>query len=188
MRDFNKNNRGGGRSGRQFNDRSGGFRGGGRFNRDKDDRQMHDAVCANCGTDCKVPFRPTGDKPIYCSKCFGNREGNENRRSERRDFSNPRDSRSFRGVGANKPQRSTPDYQKQLDEINKKLDIILKALKTSNKAKEEEFTQLKEKPAVPKKELKKKKKAKPKKETIETKKESIVPEEKPTESEEELKL
>lgn len=35
------------------------------------DNQMYDAVCSDCGRDCEVPFKPSGDKPIYCDKCFG---------------------------------------------------------------------------------------------------------------------
>ena len=34
-------------------------------------REMHPVVCAQCGIDTTVPFRPTGDKPVYCSDCFG---------------------------------------------------------------------------------------------------------------------
>jgi CxxC-x17-CxxC domain-containing protein len=33
-------------------------------------REMHPAVCAQCGKDTMVPFRPRGDKPVYCSDCF----------------------------------------------------------------------------------------------------------------------
>ena len=33
-------------------------------------REMHDAVCAQCGKDTQVPFRPSGDRPVYCSNCF----------------------------------------------------------------------------------------------------------------------
>jgi CxxC-x17-CxxC domain-containing protein len=33
-------------------------------------REMHQAVCAQCGKDAIVPFRPTGQKPVYCSDCF----------------------------------------------------------------------------------------------------------------------
>ena len=35
-------------------------------------REMHDAVCANCGAACKVPFEPKSDRPVYCSECFAN--------------------------------------------------------------------------------------------------------------------
>ncbi len=47
--------------------------------------QMHEAVCAECGEICEVPFKPTGDKPVYCSVCFSERQGGD-RRSEGRDF------------------------------------------------------------------------------------------------------
>ena len=33
-------------------------------------RQMHPAVCAQCGIDTQVPFLPRGDRPVYCSDCF----------------------------------------------------------------------------------------------------------------------
>ncbi|SMC47187.1 zinc-ribbon domain containing protein [Papillibacter cinnamivorans] len=33
-------------------------------------RQMYDAVCAECGKPCKVPFEPRNDRPVYCSDCF----------------------------------------------------------------------------------------------------------------------
>ena len=41
----------------------GGFGGGMR-------REMHPAVCADCGKDTEVPFRPRGDRPVYCSDCY----------------------------------------------------------------------------------------------------------------------
>ena len=31
-------------------------------------RQMYDAVCAACGKPCKVPFQPSGERPVYCSE------------------------------------------------------------------------------------------------------------------------
>jgi CxxC-x17-CxxC domain-containing protein len=46
--------------------RSGGGYGGGQ-------REMHPAVCAQCGKDTEVPFRPSGDRPVYCSDCFSKR-------------------------------------------------------------------------------------------------------------------
>ena len=33
-------------------------------------REMHPAVCAECGAETQVPFLPRGDKPVYCSTCF----------------------------------------------------------------------------------------------------------------------
>lgn len=37
-------------------------------------KQMHSATCAECGTACQVPFKPSGDRPVYCSTCFGNQK------------------------------------------------------------------------------------------------------------------
>jgi CxxC-x17-CxxC domain-containing protein len=34
------------------------------------DREMFPAKCAECGKDTQVPFRPRGDKPVYCSDCY----------------------------------------------------------------------------------------------------------------------
>ncbi len=48
--------------------------------------QMYEAICAECGQVCEVPFRPTGDKPVYCTACFAKRQGSQSRRSGGRDF------------------------------------------------------------------------------------------------------
>ncbi len=34
------------------------------------ERQMYPAVCAQCGKDTQVPFQPRGDRPVYCSDCY----------------------------------------------------------------------------------------------------------------------
>jgi CxxC-x17-CxxC domain-containing protein len=38
-------------------------------------RQMFSVVCAQCGKDAEVPFRPTGDRPVYCSDCYRQQAG-----------------------------------------------------------------------------------------------------------------
>lgn len=123
MRDFNKGgSRGGGRG---FGGGGRGFGGGGR--RGGGDREMFDAVCANCGNNCKVPFMPSGNKPVYCSDCFEKENDGGNRRSFDR---NDRPQRGGFGGGFDRPQRSSEtNYQPQLDMINKKLDLILDTLK-----------------------------------------------------------
>ncbi len=37
-------------------------------------REMHDAICASCGIETKVPFKPRNDRPIYCRDCFAGRK------------------------------------------------------------------------------------------------------------------
>lgn len=33
-------------------------------------RQFYPVTCSNCGVQTEVPFRPRGDRPVYCSDCF----------------------------------------------------------------------------------------------------------------------
>lgn len=51
--------------------RNNNFRSGGGNRRFSDrPREMHKATCASCGKECEVPFKPTGEKPVYCRECF----------------------------------------------------------------------------------------------------------------------
>jgi CxxC-x17-CxxC domain-containing protein len=97
--------RGGGRS---FGGGRGGFGGG----RDRRSMDMCDAVCAKCGKDCKVPFKPTGDKPVFCSDCF-EKQGN---------------TRNPVAAGVS---------QEQFDQLNNKLDKILEILNSLEMIEEE---------------------------------------------------
>jgi CxxC-x17-CxxC domain-containing protein len=40
-----------------------------------EDREMFDAVCAECGQKTQVPFKPSGDRPVYCSNCYKAKRG-----------------------------------------------------------------------------------------------------------------
>lgn len=103
--------------------------GGGRNNfRDRNSgrKEMFDAVCDQCGKNCKVPFRPTQGKPIYCSECFETVDKN-------RDEGNFNDVRSFkRGSkntsSVNNCEQSISKLETMLSEINDKLDQILSTL------------------------------------------------------------
>ena len=33
-------------------------------------RELSDAVCAQCGAETQVPFKPRNDRPILCRDCF----------------------------------------------------------------------------------------------------------------------
>ena len=89
-------------SGRRFGRDSGrSSRGPKRFGNKRRDLEMTKVICAECGDECEIPFKPMTDKPVYCSDCF-----------EKHDKK-----------GSNK------NSSKDLDEINKKLDKIMKALK-----------------------------------------------------------
>ena len=55
----------------------GGYGGGGSYGGGggggRGPREMHAATCAQCGKETEVPFRPSGDRPVYCSDCFSKR-------------------------------------------------------------------------------------------------------------------
>ena len=33
-------------------------------------REMFSVVCAECGQEAQVPFKPVNDRPVYCRYCF----------------------------------------------------------------------------------------------------------------------
>lgn len=37
-------------------------------------REMFTAVCTDCKQECRVPFKPSGDRPVYCKDCFSKRK------------------------------------------------------------------------------------------------------------------
>jgi len=87
---------------RPFRDRS--FGGGRSFGRDRgrrDDssreRTMTKVICAECGIECEVPFKPSSDRPVYCRDCFAKRKGggSDSSGGESREFS-PRKRSGFR--------------------------------------------------------------------------------------------
>jgi len=41
---------------------------------DRPGRQMYAVVCFDCGKDTEIPFKPTGDRPVYCKECFTKRK------------------------------------------------------------------------------------------------------------------
>ena len=43
----------------------------------KPQRELFDAVCAECGKPAKIPFQPTNDRPVYCSDCFAARKAGQ---------------------------------------------------------------------------------------------------------------
>ncbi len=101
------------------------------------DTVMHKATCSECGKSCEVPFRPTGDKPVYCKDCFNaKRDHNDSRGGNRPDFGNRGPKKSFGDRPAFRSD-SRPDFKptqvpdntsKQLGEINAKLDRLVGAI------------------------------------------------------------
>ena len=65
------------------------------------DRVLHKAVCAECGKECEVPFRPTQDRPVYCKDCFSKRKSGDSFRGSSDNA--PREERHFRPRHSERP-------------------------------------------------------------------------------------
>lgn len=48
-----------------------------RKNAIKANREMHTTVCADCGGEAHIPFKPMEGKDYYCSECFAKRKAAE---------------------------------------------------------------------------------------------------------------
>jgi len=163
MADFKKRGNFGDRSGgsRSFGDRpshGGGFRGGSshgfgggasggfgggrsRFGRpgNKEFRQtqMFSAVCASCQKPCEVPFKPNGEKPVYCNYCFGKNKSGGASDSPKRDFSSstntsyPKKDFSALPLSVAKPAVDAghiSEIKKQLEVMNTKIDKLMEIM------------------------------------------------------------
>lgn len=148
MGNFNKGGFGGGKKfggGGRGGDRGGnrgGF-GGGRGG-DRERAEMHRATCDECGKACEVPFRPSGDKPVFCSDCFETKRDGGNDRGDRGGDRGDRGNRSFDSRDS-KPRfsdrrpskfegeaKGAENLKPQLIQINETLNKILKALSASD--------------------------------------------------------
>jgi len=141
-------NRGGGgfRGGNRGGGGGGGFRGGNRGG-DRGEITMHKAVCDECHKSCEVPFRPSNDKPIYCSECFGSKRGADDR-GPKRDFGDRAPRREFNDRPAQSFAPAGDDVKKQLAEIRTKLDRLTSAVEKLAQGKGENNSVAKVAPVV----------------------------------------
>ena len=42
---------------------------------DQQGRQLYSVKCADCGKQTQVPFKPSGDRPVYCRDCYMQKKG-----------------------------------------------------------------------------------------------------------------
>jgi CxxC-x17-CxxC domain-containing protein len=125
--------------------KKGGFGGGDRG--EGRPTEMFPATCASCGKPCEVPFRPTGERPVYCRDCFGKTRtaGDAPRRAFENDRGNDRGSdRGYKPSSrpsfdsaprernfAPKPQsddRRIDELKRQIDAVHNKLDVVVKMI------------------------------------------------------------
>ncbi len=137
-----------------------------RGGRDGRSAEMHDVVCSDCGINCKVPFKPTNRKPVYCSQCFENYEGKgrgtEKSTREESRFKGRREN-NFRDENIN-ISRNENQYKDQIDKLIAKMDVIIDILSSKKEVVEVEEAKKPKKKIVKEKPEDKTKKEKPNKE------------------------
>jgi len=95
-----------------------------RYSRDDRQGESTTVTCADCGTECQVPFVPRTDKPVYCSDCF--------RQNKPRDSGNNRYSRDDRSSRYSRDDRSSR-YSR--DDRRSKSSDILESSRTDSRFK-----------------------------------------------------
>jgi CxxC-x17-CxxC domain-containing protein len=94
-------------------------------------KELHKARCSKCKTDCTVPFKPNGRKPVMCSNCFrGSTGGFQKKSFTDRPAYGRSNERSFDKASFDR-RPAGPNLKREMDEMNKKLDRILYILNKS---------------------------------------------------------
>ena len=86
----------------------------------RDDRRGESTTvtCADCGTECQVPFVPRTDKPVYCNDCF--------RKNKPQDSENNRYSRDDRGSRYSRDDRGSHSSRDNFRSKKPRTDKFLK--------------------------------------------------------------
>lgn len=143
--------------------KSSGFGGGDRGGRGGSG-ELFKATCSACHKPCEVPFRPSGDKPVFCSACFNMKSRDKERGNTSRDYGNRDSVRSVRLEFAKQrreyaPQRDEAprvtkdtgleDVKRQLTTIESRLNRILDLLNPPTPPVKKKAVVIAEVPAVP---------------------------------------
>lgn len=76
------------------------------------ERILHKAVCADCHQDCEIPFKPTGERPVYCKECFSKRKAGD----------------SFKANGGDRPAPDLPDVPAAVNPTQRKVIVTKKGV------------------------------------------------------------
>jgi CxxC-x17-CxxC domain-containing protein len=113
------------------------------------DKPLFKATCSDCKKSCEVPFRPSGDKPVFCSDCFNAKRDIDDSRGHNQGFENRAPKRDFNDRHAPRVEYSRPsdprapfkpnalpavndDTKRQLSDISFKLDKLISAIEKIN--------------------------------------------------------
>ncbi|MEK7628007.1 MAG: CxxC-x17-CxxC domain-containing protein [Patescibacteria group bacterium] len=94
--------------------------------------EMHPATCSTCGKSCEVPFRPTGERPIYCRDCFSsNAPSRDGHDAPRKNFgdSSQRSFRPSHDGGSRDARPSAPPpmplhYSPEISKLTKQIEAL----------------------------------------------------------------
>ena len=97
--------------------------------KDKGDRfgarmELFPAVCSQCRKDCQVPFRPTGDKPVYCRDCFSRQEQVPGRNSNGRDRFGKDFQKDDHAPRAYQPTQTRAPSEEGIDALKRQLALL----------------------------------------------------------------
>ena len=80
------------------------------------ERTFTRVICADCNKECEIPFKPSGDRPVYCKDCFSKRKkdspfkANRDNRPEERNFPRERHSYKRQGEKRQKPAKEKKPF------------------------------------------------------------------------------
>jgi CxxC-x17-CxxC domain-containing protein len=109
-------------------------------------KTMHTATCAECGDSCQVPFKPRGDKPVYCSHCFGKQNDNVSH-----SFSKPREFRREKAPESNNNQGLVDKISELINKLDKIANLLINIQPKPAVVIQEKEEEIKTKKASPKK-------------------------------------
>lgn len=85
--------------------------------------ELFKATCDKCKSECELPFKPRGNRPVLCRDCFKQSEKSKSDRGSDDFPSRPRSSERSSFSSSVSPSSD------ELSKINRKLDKIMRALK-----------------------------------------------------------
>ncbi len=110
---------------KSFGERGGDRRDSGDRDGDSSRRSSFEAVCSDCGSECEVPFKPNGSKPVYCKDCYGAHSPNGHDESTGgKSYRNDREAPRARASSQEGGCCGGNDKNDQLDKLSAKLDRL----------------------------------------------------------------
>jgi len=101
--------------------------------RDAGRSEMYEATCDECGNPCEVPFKPSGNKPVFCNDCF--KRENNNGSNKNKDIEQLKEQLKILDIKLDRILKilTSPPPQPIQEEPTKKAAAVKKSKKTTKK-------------------------------------------------------